>query len=327
MFGTQVATSKHALNRILNGGFNRVLTPVDTTLTTTVGAIAQPRSAFIARENAAVSPAYRVPASRPSETSIANWFIYGVSGTVDIRPIDPDNQNVPVRGMHGPTPVRVTTFETGEIFIEQDIAEFWGMLDRDLTLSFFVGQGNRSIAIQVEADYGDTTVVLATLSSKTFPSGSQYKLQFVAPYDATKCTLRFRLTGTPDASVYLGEVMLQLGKVAKPRFTDDLASSERPRGSCVFFVGNTVPSGYVVVCEAEDRFFYPTAGDALVDGLTHGGNGGSTEHNHGGKTGNRTRSTTLLHDGSSQVDHHHRHSIEDAEIDPPWVKVLLIRKV
>jgi len=327
MFGTQNANTKHSLNRLTNGGFYRVMLPVDETLTTVVGAGTQPRSAYIDRENAAASPAYRIPTARPSETAIANWYIYGVAGTVDIRPTDPNNQNVPVRGQNGPTPVRVTTFETGDVVVEQDIAEFWGLLDRDLTLSFFVGQGNRAIALQVEAEYGSGVVVLDTLSSKTFPAGNQRKIQFTAPYDATKFTLRFRLTGVPDASVYLGEAMLQLGKVAKPRYTDDIAASERPRGACVLFVGDTVPPGYIVECEAEDKFLYPTAGDALADGLTRGGDGGDTAHDHTGKTGNRTRSTTLLHDGSSQVDHHHRHTIEEAEIDPPWTKVLLIRKV
>lgn len=330
MFGTQVATTKHAVNRLINGGFYRVLLPIDETLVETINSADQPYSAVENRENQATSPSYRIPTDRPKETAIANWYIYGASGSVDIRPKDPDRGNTPVRGLHGPTPARVTFFEDGEIVIEQDIDEFWGLLDRDLTLSYFMAQGNGTIDVTVEAVYGSESSDVETLdanTSKTFPTGGLRKAQFTPPYDADQMTIRIRLGGNPDDSVYLGEFMLQLGKVAKPRFTDDIAADERPRSSIVFFVGDEVPPGYVLVCESEDRFYYPTAGDARVNGIDRTAEGGSETHNHGGKTGGRTRSTTLKHTGSSQVDHHHKHIITEAEIDPPWVKILAVKKV
>jgi len=325
MFGTQVATAKHAINRIFNGGFYRVIHVIDE-IVEVISGTDQPRTVFDTQGNDAVSNSLRVPTDRPDETAIANWYIYGASGSVDVRPKDPNNQNVPVRGLHGPTPARVTLFEAGTITFEQVITEFWGLIDRELTLSFFLGVGTGVVLLDVVAEYGTETLTLVQISSKTFPEGGQVKVHFKAPYNSTQFVLKFKFAGVSDASAYIGEAMLQLGTAVKPRFTDDLSAIERPRGTVVFALGD-VPPGYILECEAEDRFFYPTAGDAQVDGIDRGNLGGSLSHDHGGRTGNRTTSTTLLHSGTSQVDHHHRHLISEAEVDPPWLKLLVVRKV
>lgn len=328
MIGQQLASAKHALNRLLNGGMYRVLLPYKETDTYAVGAGTIPKSSLESREDDAASPSLRIVAERPKETLLANWFIYGVSGMVDIRPKDPLKSNTPVRGFDGPPPARFTLFEDGTAILEQPVDEFWGLLDRELTLSFVGVEGVQAQTITVEMVYGNSTVVLREFSSKLFGSaGGKMVLHFTAPYDAASFMLRVKLAGKRDSSVYLGEFMLELGYVDKPKFTDDISLLGRPRGSCVFFAGATVPPGYVVECEGVGRLVFPAAADPRTNGINRGALGGDDSHKHGGKTTGRTYDTTVKKEGVSRLDKNHKHAIEEATTDPPYVELAVIRKV
>ena len=330
MFGTLTANSKHAINRLMNGGFYRVVVPVGDDTVNLGGAAIYPFSRFTFEDGDKIAPTLTVVSTRPNETLVAGWYIYGVDGQVDVRPLHPVT-GVPIRGIYGPTPARFTLQEDGEMIVEQVVEDpkFWGMLDRDVTLSFLALQGNSSLSIAVEADFGTGAVQLYTRSSRAFSPADHAIITFTPPSDATQFILRWRLSGNQDASVYLGEAMLQLGRVVRPRFTDDLTLLGRPRGMVFFYNGTTPPPGYVTDCEAEGRFMFPTAGDPRTDGFTESRNGGSDEHNHGGRTGGREGNTKVLKDnsGGSSVNKNHTHAIENATIDPPWTKVLILQKV
>jgi hypothetical protein len=330
MFGTLTANTKHAVNRLLNGGFYRVVTPIgDATVNLGPGFL-YPFTRLTLEDGDKIAPTLTVVQDRPDETLLAAWYIYGVDGQVDVRPLDPVLR-VPVRGLYGPTPARFTLQESGEMVLEQilDDPKWWGLLDRDLTLSFVLQRSNASLTVTVEADYGVSTEQLISKISRGFGSIAQVIAHFKPPQDATQFILRWKLSGSQDASVYLGEVMLQLGYIPRPRFTDDISLLGRPRGMIFFYNGTTTPPGYVTDCEAEGRFLFPTAGDPQTDGFTSSRFGGSDTHNHGGITSGRFGSTKITKDngGGSKVNKNHRHLFEAAEVDPPWTKVLIVQKV
>ena len=328
MIGQQHASAKHALNRLLNGGVYRVLLPFKETETYAVGTGVVPVSTLESREDDAASPSLRVVAARPTETLLAGWYAYGVSGLIDIRPKDPLLSNVPVRGFHGPSPARFTHFEDGTMVFEQPIEEFWSLLDRELTLSFIGIEGANVGTVTVEMVYGNSTVVLKQFSTRTFGrAGAQVVLHFSAPYDASSFMLRLKIEGKRDLSVYMGEFMLQLGNVANPRFTDDISLLGRPRGTSIFFAGSAIPPGFVVECEGLGRLVYPAGADPRVNGNDRGALGGDEAHKHGGKTSGRTFDTTVHKTGVSRLDKNHRHAIEDATTDPPYVQLVVLRKV
>jgi len=330
MFGTLTANTKHAINRLINGGFYRVVTPVGDATVNLGGAFVYPFTKFSFEDGDKIAPTLTVVPTKPTETLLAGWFIYGVDGQVDVRPLDPVLR-VPVRGIYGPTPARFTLQEDGEMVLEQvlDDPKWWGLLDRDITLSFVAQKANSALAVTVEVDYGTATEQLASKSTRGFTAATQVIAHFTPPADATQFILRWRLTGSQDASVYLGEVMLQLGYIPRPRFTDDISVLGRPRGMMFLYNGSTAPPGYVTDCEAAGRFMFPTAGDAQTDGFTSSRTGGTDSHDHDGRTGGREGSTKVLkdNDGGSTVNKNHRHAVEPAEVDPPWHKVLVIQKV
>ena len=331
MFGTLTANSKHAINRLMNGGFYRVVVPVgDDTLSFQPSGLIYPFTRFTFEDGDKIAPTLTVVETRPNETLVAGWYIYGIDGQVDVRPLDPV-LGVPIRGIYGPTPARFTLQEDGTMIVEQVLEDpkFWGLLDRDVTLSFLALQGNSSLQITVEVDYGAGAVQLFSRSSRAFSPADHGVITFKPPADATQFILRWRLAGNQDASVYLGEVMLQLGRFARPRFTDDLTLLGRPRGMVFFYNGTTPPPGYVTDCEAEGRFMFLTAGDPRTNGLSASRNGGSDAHRHGGRTGGRQGNTKVVKDnsGGSTVNKNHRHAIENAVVDPPFVKVLILQKV
>lgn len=331
MFGTLTANTKHAVNRLINGGFYRVVVPVGLNTTSfQPSGLTYPFSRFTFEDGDKIAPTLTIVPDRPDETLIAGWYIYGVDGQVDVRPLD-QLLRVPVRGLYGPTPARFTLQETGEMIVEQtlDDPKWWGLLDRDLTLSFVMQRSNSALTVTLEADYGVSTEQLVSRSSRGFNSIAQVIAHFKPPQDATQFILRWRLSGSQDASVYLGEAMLQLGYIPRPRFTDDISTLGRPRGMVFFYNGLVTPPGYVADCEAEGRFMFPTSGDAQTDGLNSGRSGGSDSHNHGGRTGGRQGNTKVLKDnsGGSTVNKNHTHIINSAKIDPPWYKVLILQKV
>lgn len=330
MFGTLAANTKHAINRLVNGGMYRVVTPIGDATVNLGGAAIYPFTRFSFEDGDKIAPTLTVVEEKPDETLLAGWYIYGVDGQVDVRPLDPVFR-VPVRGLYGPTPARFTLQEDGTMVIEQvlDDPKWWGLLDRDLTLSFVMQKSNSALSVTVDVDYGVSTEQLVSKSSRGFVSMTQVVAHFTPPENATQFVLRWSLTGDQDASVYLGEFMLQLGYAVRPRFTDDISLLGRPRGMLFFYNGTTPPSGYVTDCEASGRFLFPTAGDAQMDGLTESRNGGTDEHDHDGRTSGRIGTTKVLKDnsGGSTVNKNHRHPVEPAEVDPPWYKVLVLRKV
>jgi hypothetical protein len=342
MFGTLTANSKHSVNRLINGGFYRVVVPVGNASVefNNVGAVVPPGdpsavvtypfSKFTFEDGDKIAPTLSVVPTKPNETLIAGWFVYGVSGQVELRPVDPVLR-VPVRGIYGPTPARFTLHEDGIMVVEQplDDPKWWGLLDRDMTLSFVMQKSNSAVSVTVEADYGVSTEQLVSKSSRGLPAAGQIIAHFKPPQDATQFILRWKISGKQDASVYLGEAMLQLGYAVRPRFTDDISALGRPRGMVFFFNGTAAPPGYVVDCEAAGRFLFPTAGDARTDGFVVGRNGGTDAHDHNGRTSGRLGNTKILKDddGGSTVNKNHRHAIEDAAVDPPWHKILIIQKV
>lgn len=330
MFGTLTANTKHAVNRLINGGFYRVVTPVADATISLGGSFIYPFTRFTFEDGDKIAPTLTVVTERPNETLLAGWYVYGIDGQVNVRPLDPVSK-VPVRGINGPTPALFTLQEDGEMIVEQvlDDPKWWGLLDREITLSFLVRKGNSSLNVAVEVDYGTETVQLYSRSSRSFTAADLVVMTFAPPQDATQFVLRWKLSGNQDASVYLGEAMLQLGRVPRPLFTDDISMLGRPRGMVFFYNGDTVPPGYVVDCEAEGRFMFLTSGDAQTDGQSTSRNGGTDSHNHGGLTTGRFGNTKVEKDnsGGSRVNKNHRHLIESAEVDPPWTKVLIIQKV
>jgi len=330
MFGTLTANSKHAVNRLINGGFYRVVVPVEDASVNLGAGFDYPFTRFAFEDGDKIAPTLTVVPTRPTETLLAGWYAYGVDGQVDIRPLDPVTR-VPVRGLYGPTPARFTLQEDGVMIVEQilDDPKWWALLDRDVTLSFLLQRSNSSVAVTVEVDYGVSTEQVVSKNSRSYNSPGQIIAHLTPPANATQFILRWSLSGSQDASVYLGEAMLQLGYTPRPRFTDDISVLGRPRGMVFFYNGTTPPPGYITDCEAEGRFMFPTAGDAQTDGFTEGRNGGTDSHDHDGRTTGRFGSTKVLKDnsGGSKVNKNHRHAIETAAIDPLWYKVLIVQKV
>lgn len=342
MFGTLTANTKHAINRLVNGGFYRVVTPVgDDSIAFDAGGnqvppddptavLTYPFTRFLFEDGDNLAPTLTVVEERPNETLLAGWYIYGVDGQVDVRPLDPV-LNVPIRGIYGPTPARFTLQETGEMTVEQvlDDPKWWGLLDREITLSFVALRGNSSLTLSVEVDYGTETVELFSRSTRSFTRIDQVVLSFTPPSDATQFVLRWKLNGSQDASAYIGEAMLQLGNIPRPKFTDDISTLGRPRGMVYFFNGETPPPGFVTDCDVEGKFMFPTAGDAQTSGLEKTRVGGDDTHDHGGVTSTRIGTTDVEKDnsGGSKVNRQHRHTVNDAQVDPPWYKVLIIQKV
>jgi len=337
MLGTLTVSSKHAVNRLINGGFYRVLTPiVDDSVTVVPAAplplnpVTYPFKKFAFEDGVSLAPTLGVGEDRPKETLLAGWYVYGVEGQVAVRPLD-ENLQVPIRGLHGPTPARFTLNNPGTMIVEQvlDDPKFWALLDRDLTLSFAFQRNNLSLNLELEIDYGVSVETLLAVNSSVYPEMELLVARFKPPMDATQFILRWKLIGEADSSVYIGEAMLQFGHVIRPKFTDDISILGRPRGMVFFYRGEESPPGYVVDCEVEGRFAFPTGGDAATSGAGETRFGGSTTHNHGGRTSNRVGTTGVSREssGGSRVNRYHRHEIGPAEIDPPWHKVLLLQKV
>lgn len=331
MFGTIQATTKHAINRILNGGLYRASAPVDNTLSTTVvGATAQSgtilESAYDSRTINGAAPTIAVAVEKPLESLLAAWYCYGVRALIDVKAKDLTT-GVPIRSINGPTPARFTFIENGILIVEQPVTEFWGLLDREITLSFLLKRGSGDVALAVEIDYGSTKVEPLVVSLRNYQLERVVRVVVTPPYDATSFTVRYKFTGTRDQSFYLGEVMLQLGNVPDPKFTDDITLGAQPRHSMGFFSDYPAPPGYISQCDFDGRFIYPTSGDARTDGTARGNTGGSTQHNHGRKTGGDQDRTQIEKGGQSFVSRTHRHDVDYAEVDPPWTKLLLVEKL
>jgi len=331
MFGTLQANTKHAVNRLLNGGFYRagarlrvdLVTPV-TGATGITGDI--PESAIDARTLDGSAPVIAIESERPKESLLAAWYCYGTRGLVEVKAKD-TRTGVPVPSVCGPTPARFTLLDDGTLIVEQPIVEFWGLLDREVTLSFLLKRDVGELTVAVEFDYGNSVVTVATLATRNYHVDRIFHAVVTPPYDAEQFVVRFRLTGKRDQSCYLGEVMLQLGNMTQPQFTDDISLAAQPRHSLAFFAEFPAPPGYISQCEINGRFIYPTAGDARTDGTTRGNTGGSTQHNHGGRTSNDQNRTKIEKGGQSFVSRTHRHDIDMAEVDPPWIKLLLVEKL
>lgn len=331
MLGTLQANTKHAINRLLNGGMYRAGARVRADLVTAVtGATAItgniPESAIDSRTREGSTPVIGVEVDRPKESLLAAWYCYGVRGLVEVKAID-NQTGSPVRSVHGPAPARFTLLENGTMTVEQPVAEFWGLLDREVTLSFLLKRAVGDVVVKAELDYGNTRVTLAELSTRNHQTDRITWLVTRPPYDATAFTVRFTITGSRDQSCYLGEVMLQLGNMTQPQFTDDVSLTGQPRHTAAFFASFPAPPGYISQCEVDGRFVYPTSGDARTDGTARGNTGGSVQHNHGGRTSNDHNRTKIEKGGRSFVSRTHRHDIDMAEVDPPWVKLLLVEKL
>lgn len=331
-FGSIQAGVKHSVNRLINGGFYRSVPRLRedqqtavTSINLVVGNI--PFSAFNSQNKTVVAPTIVISPERPKESLLAGWYCYGVNGLVDVRAADPDNQGVPIRSIFGPTPARFTFTSDGVLMVEQPVVEFWGLLDREITLSFYLKRGSGNVAVAVEVDYGTTKVQLLAVSTRSYQLEQTVRAVFTPPFDATQFIVRYKVTGVRNQSFYLGEAMLQLGNVPRAQFTDDITLLSTPRGACCFFDGFPAPPGYISQCDLDGRFIYPTSGDAHVDSLTRTNLGGSVQHRHGGKTSGDTNRTQVEKGGQSYISRTHRHNFDYAEVDPPWMKFLLVQKL
>lgn len=333
MLGTVQATMKHAVNRLLNPGWYRVVPAVREDLTTTIASQAgpvvsqaQPYSEQDLRRQNPVSPQIEIKSAKSVESPIAGWHVYGVRGLLDIRARDPDREFIPVRGLHGPTPARFTFLDDGTLIVEQSIVEFWGLLDRELTFSALFLRGSGDVSITVDFVFGTAVIPGFSITSTDYAAPRVVPAFVTAPYDATEFTVRMMITGRRDQSVLFGEFMLQLGHADRPRFTDDLSLS-LPRAHCALHSAFPAPVGFITLCELDGRFLYPSSGDALVEGINRRGTGGSSQHRHTGKTSNDITRVKIEKGGQSYVSRKHRHAVDFAEVDPLWVRLLLVQKL
>lgn len=332
MFGSIQATTKHAVNQLLNGGLYRASRLIENTGETNLVTGYTPAHSGKVRWSAygntinALGPTIEVSESKPLESLLAAWYCYGTRGMVDVKARDLDT-SLPIRSINGPTPARFSILEDGTLIVEQPVTAFAHLLDREITLSFLLKRDAGDVEVSVDFVYGTTTVNVAALSTASYRTERLVVRTTTPPYDATSFTVRFSLKGLRDQSAYIGEIMLQLGRVPQPQFTDDVSLMAQPRQVMMFHMNYPAPPGFVSQCELAGRFIFPTCGDAQVDGTTRSALGGSQYHNHTGKTGGDNWRTQVEKGGKSYISRTHRHSLEDAEADPVWVKLLLVEKL
>ena len=329
------ASQSHGINWLLNGGMNRMFRGVVWDQYDDGAVSDQPYSTYgfqVTADGGAglfdsfVPVMVDIGGDAPQESLLANWFISGAPGQLTLYPRD-GITGERVTAFTGPDPIRVSFAESGEIVMEQAIPVFSHLLDRPVTIGGFLRKDSKTVDLQIEVDFGTSTVTGNMTPSSGYSLGGYTKIVTTPPYDATQFVVRLKLTGQISSSIYLGQFGIYLGNLSQLRFVEDLSEKGRPRGECAFYWGFPAPPGYKTLCEEDGRTLFHTAGDAQVDGLTESQFGGEVEHNHRAVTGEADAYDNPQSDGAYVLGRHHYHTVLPAKMDPLNFKVLVIEKI
>lgn len=206
---------------------------------------------------------------------LGHWSVYGASGSVEVAPLDENNEVIP--SFDGGNLARVNFGANGEVRFRQEIVDsrpFRGQrLSMAYTGRFFEGRVRVDMVLEVDGE----EQIFHTAYSSNFGTSARWVENVLVPLNFNTLAVTLKLTGKIEDAVGLSGVQIALGE-----FNQFLPYSEPPEdsiiapGTVVMTTGDSCPPGYREVPGSAGRLAFGFAGDPnffkreFVDSITNG---------------------------------------------------------
>lgn len=213
--------------------------------------------------------------SETSSTNIGHWEVYGASGSLQIAPLDENDELIP--SFDGGNLARINFGTKGEIRLRQEIIDSRPFRGRDLSLAytgrFFEGRVRVDMILEVDG----VEEIFHTAYSSNFGNATRWVNPVTVPLNFSTLAVIIKLTGTTEDAVGLSGIQMALGRYTQLLpYSEPLEDSIIAPGTVVMTLGDTCPAGYREVPNSAGKLAYTVTGDPnfyqrqFVDEVTNG---------------------------------------------------------
>lgn len=229
-----------------------------------------------------VSKSFSIASEAGKENVIGHWDIWGVSGSIEIAPVDTTTGAV-IPSFDGGNLIRVSFIDNGTINLDQDIADIAAIRGKRLSFAFSGRKFSKDVTIRLILLDQDEEIYSKSFSTTTFGKYRRVFDSVIAPSTLSSLKVRLALDGLVGASVGLSGLTAILGPTGPTiPYVPSIGDITIPSGTVILWGGDVCPSGYKVVNEGTDRMALTTGGPAYfrnTDGTVFL-SGGQDSHDH-----------------------------------------------